>query len=166
MRLFKKKDKTKKNRVNIFKKIFKKKSSFEKLQNKKHKKIKLFKGKKKSKDEDFYPKETKKSLATRRLLTVSVVLIFLIFATYNMSTWLIHKNYTKTSDLNDDILSVMETLDPNSAEYKKLSEINSEIMFINAFCFNGDIPDKITTDGIKGENEPSNWFEGILWWNK
>ena len=76
------------------------------------------------------------------LLLFSVVLIFLIFASYNISMYLVHHNYNKATSLNNDIDDVIELVNDNPEAVQKLKDINAEVAFMNAFCFNKEISEE------------------------
>ena len=78
------------------------------------------------------------------ILLFSIILIFLIFSSYNISMWLVHHNYNKATSLNKDIEEVIELVSNNTEAVQKLKDINSEVAFMNAFCFNKEIPEENT----------------------
>lgn len=71
---------------------------------------------------------------TRRILLISIILIFLIFASYNIGVSVVHHKYNQASEVNTDIQKAIELSD-NPEVIDILTTVNEEILFINAFCF-------------------------------
>lgn len=84
--------------------------------------------------------ETKK-----RLLLISVMLIFMLFASYNIGAYMVHQKYNKASVLNEDISELLqmihdsdlgsELVERNPEIYFKILDINDTVSFLNGYCF-------------------------------
>ena len=74
----------------------------------------------------------------RRMLLISIILLFLIFTSYNFGAFFVNLKYNEVSTMNSEIQEVIDAVD-NETLKMKLTNINEEIKFINAFCFEGDL---------------------------
>ena len=86
----------------------------------------------------------------KRILLVSIILIFLLFASYNIGVATIHYKYHEVTDANIQLEKIITDLKNNTINNEQLisqlKEINEEIYFINAFCFNNNDLDELIID--------------------
>ncbi|MCM2325358.1 MAG: hypothetical protein NDI94_02755 [Candidatus Woesearchaeota archaeon] len=71
----------------------------------------------------------------KRVLLAVVVLIFLLFTSYNISSYIVAKRYQKSSYLNLEIAELKEMVKNNQTLYEKLDKIDRDVQFLNAMCF-------------------------------
>lgn len=80
-----------------------------------------------------------------KFLLISVILIFMIFASYNFGAFFVHAKYNKASVLNEDIDDLLQSiydselgpamLNQSPEIYEKIIDINETVSFMNGYFF-------------------------------
>lgn len=70
----------------------------------------------------------------RKILLIMVILIFLLFSSWNFSNFIIDKRYNKASGVTDEIASLKEKHQGDTETYEKLTDIEESVSFLQGAC--------------------------------
>lgn len=80
-------------------------------------------------------------LIMKPILTIIIILIFLLFTSFNISTHIVNTKYNKISGINSEISNLRDMVEKGENKEKIIEEINSvdkQIRFMNSLCFEED----------------------------